>query len=473
MQRNNETKLLNTIKIVPLLILLFFSFTTTTLTIQYNKKQLQKEIKYFKNDFINLQKEIIKREVTKVHSMIRYEYENLGHLISKEEILKKIESMKYDKNGYIFIIDYDGNFLINIEKSFIETNQMNLEDENGFMVTQEIIKVAQNREDYLSYLGLKGTHHTHSQKISYIKAFEAWQWAIGYGFHPSDIEPKIAKRKAELQESNRELVNKVLLTNLILTTLFVLFFILFSKNIQNRFSNYKKEIYKKEEIIFHQSKMAVIGELLNIISHQWRQPLSQINAITLDMYVEQKRGTLDEKELREAISDIERTTHYLSTTIDDFSSFFVQEKEKAEFSPKLAIEACINILSPSLKDVEITLNVVEDKKIDGYITLYQQVIVTILTNSLDAFKSQNIEDPKIEIVVSESDKSSSVSILDNAKGIKSENIQSVFELYFSTKKEKKVSGLGLYIAKQIIEKNMDGKIMLKNSSSGAEFIINV
>ena len=473
MQRNNETKLLNIIKIVPLVILIFFSLTTTTLMIQYNNKQLQKEIKYLKNDFISLQKEIIKREVNKVHSMISYEYENLHHLISKEEILKKIESMKYDKNGYIFIIDYDGNFLINIEKSFIETNQMNLQDENGFMVTQEIIKVAKNRENYLSYFGLLGTHHTQSQKISYIKAFEPWQWAIGYGFHPSDVEPKIAKRKAELQELNSELVNKILFTNAILTFLFVLFFILFSKNIQNRFSNYKREIYKKEEIIFHQSKMAVIGELLNIISHQWRQPLAQINAITLDMYVEQKKGTLDEKELKGAISDIERTTHYLSNTIDDFSSFFVQEKEKAAFSPKLAIEACINILSPSLKDVEITLDVIEEKEINGYITLYQQVIVTILTNSLDAFKSQNIENPKIEIVIDTKNSSSSVSILDNAKGIKSENTESVFELYFSTKKEKKVSGLGLYIAKQIIEENMDGKIILENSSSGAKFIINV
>ena len=480
MQRDNETKLLNIIKIVPLLILILFSFTTTTLMIEYNNKELQKEIKYLKSEYINLQKEIIKREVDKVHSMIAYEYEHLNHLMGKEEILNKIESMKYDKNGYIFIIDYDGNFLINIEKSFIETNQMNLQDKNGFMVTQEIIKVAQEKEGYLSYLGLLGTHHTQSQKISYIKAYKPWKWAIGYGFHPSDIEPKIAKRKLELQESNSELVNKILFTNAILTSLFVLFFILFSKNIQNRFTNYKKEIAlreeknrEKDEIIFHQSKMAVIGELLNIISHQWRQPLAQINAITLDMYIQQKQELLGEKELKTSITDIERTTQYLSSTIDDFSSFFVQENEKAEFYAKEAIEACINILSPSLKDIEVDISIVEDTKIDGYITLYQQVILTLLTNSLDAFKVNNIEVPKIYVSIDTKERASYVSVSDNAQGVALEDEARVFDLYFSTKDEKKVSGLGLYIAKQIIEKNMDGTIVLQNSNKGAKFVISI
>ena len=480
MQIENEKKLLNTIKIVPLLMLVFFSITTTILMIQYNNKQLQKEIKYLKNDYINLQKEIIKKEVLKVHAMISYEYEHLKHLITKEDILKKIESMKYDKNGYIFIIDYDGNFLINVEKSFVEKNQINLIDKTGFMITKEIIKVAKENEGYLSYFGLLGTHHNQSEKISYIKGFDSWKWAIGYGFHPSDIEPKIFKRTQELQELNDELVKKILLTNVILTSIFIMLFMFFSKNIQKRFNNYKKRIEKKEEknrekdeIIFHQSKMATIGELLNIISHQWRQPLAQINAVTLDIYMNQKQGMLTDKELKKSISDIEITTQYLSSTIDDFSRFFVQEKDKVDFSIKVAIEECINILSASLKHVNIELSIFKDAEINGYITLYQQVILTIITNSLDAFESQKIKNPKIKIEVGEKNNKSYVSICDNAKGIKNENIDKVFDIYFSTKYSNKVSGLGLYIAKQIIHKNMDGVIMLENRGEGACFSISI
>lgn len=88
--------------------------------IQGNKKELQKEIEYLKNGYANQQNELIKKEVRKVHAMIEYEHKNFKHLITKQDILKRIESMKYDKDGYIFIIDYEGNFLINIEKSFME-----------------------------------------------------------------------------------------------------------------------------------------------------------------------------------------------------------------------------------------------------------------------------------------------------------------------------------------------------------------
>lgn len=478
MQSQNEKKLLNIIKIVPLLMLVLFSITTTTLMIQYNNKQLQKEINFFKKEYTDLQKEIIKKEVLKVHAMIYYEY--LNYSITKEDILKKIESMKYDKDGYIFIIDYDGNFLINIEKSFMEKNQINLKDKTGFLLTKKIIELAKDKEDYLSYVGLEGTHHTQSEKISYVKGFEVWKWAIGYGFHPSDIEPKILKRTQELQEMNDEVVKKIFFTNMILTSIFIVLFIVFSKNIQSRFNNYKKKIIKKEEknrekdeIIFHQSKMATIGELLNIISHQWRQPLAQINAVTLDIYMSQKEGILGEKELKKSISDIETTTQYLSNTIDDFTKFFVQEKEKVNFLPKTAIKECLNILSPSLKHIDINIIILKDVEINGYITLYQQVILNIITNSLDAFEAKKIQNPKIEIKIDKKENKSYVSISDNANGILNENIDKVFDLYFSTKNNKKISGLGLYIAKQIIDKNMGGSIIFQNIGNGVCFNVSV
>ena len=482
MEKQNEKDLLNIIKIVPVLMLILFSIITTYFMIDHHDVQLQKAIKDLKDDFTNLQKEIIQKEVNKVYRMIDYEYNYKGSSKEKRKkhILTQIESMKYDKNGYIFIIDYDGNFLINVEKSFIEKNQINLKDKTGFMITKEIIKVAKQGEGYISYIGLLGTHHTQSRKISYVKGFDTWKWVIGYGFHPSDIEPKILKRKLELQKLNNETVKKTLIMNNALTFIFVVLFILFSKNIQNKFNNYKKELKKienknrqKDEIILHQSKMATIGELLNIISHQWRQPLAQINSVTLDMYIEQKHGKLGEQELKNSITDIEKTTQYLSNTIDDFSKYFVQEKHKRDFLPQTAIQECINILSPSLKHIDVKVDIKKDIKVNGYITLYQQVILTMITNSIDAFILNNIKDPKISIEIEEKEGKSYVSISDNAKGIKDENIDKIFDLYFSTKKDKKVSGLGLYIAKQIIKKNMNGEILVKNINHGVKFSIKV
>ena len=480
MEKQNEKNLLNIIKIVPILVLILFSISTTYLMIHYNDKQLQKEIKELKNDFINLQKEVIHKEVNKIHAMINYEYKYLKNRISKTDILNNIESMQYDQNGYIFIIDYQGNFLINISKSFMETNQLDLKDKNGFMITKEIIKIAKDGEGYISYLGLEGTHRNQSKKISFVKGFDSWNWAIGYGFHPSDIEPKILKRKLELQALNGEKIKNILIINTFLTLIFILFFMLFSKSIKNRFNTYKKELQRteaknreKDEIIFHQSKMATIGELLNIISHQWRQPLAQINSLTLDMYIDQKQNKLSDEGLKKSITDIEKTTKYLSNTIDDFSNFFIQDRDKKEFSPQEAIQECISILSPSLKDIDVQIKGINDISIYGYVTLYQQVILTIIINSLDAFFVQNIEDPKIIITIDQKENKSYVTILDNAKGIDVKNIDKIFDLYFSTKESQKVTGLGLYIAKQIIQKSMNGTIKAKNLDDGVAFIIEV
>jgi len=484
MEIQNEKKLLNIIKVVPIIILILFSIITTYFVINYQDKLIQQEIKNIKTNFINIQKDLIKKEVNKIHNMIEYEYNYFNKKRPKEEttryILSKIEAMRYDKDGYIFIIDYDGNFLINVEKSLIERNQINLTDKAGFQVTKEIIKLAKQKEGYISYIGLYGTHDTQSKKISYVKGLNRLNWAIGYGFHPNDIEAQTLRKKDELKELNKDFVKRTSVVSIFLTVAFIIFFIIYAKNIKNRFTKYKNTLQKiedknrqKDEIIFHQSKMATIGELLNIISHQWRQPLAQINSLTMDMYIEQKQGSLGEKELKDSIINIEKTTQYLSNTIDDFSRFFVQEKDKSDFLPQNAIQECINILSPSLKHIEIEINIIDDTKVNGYITLYQQVILTILTNSIDAFESRNIEKPKITIDINTKKTKSYISIMDNAKGIDEKNIDKVFDLYFSTKNDKKVTGLGLYIAKQIIHKNMNGKIKVKNINDGINFMIKV
>lgn len=487
MKIDNETLLLDRIRFVPIVILIFFSALTTYLTINNNSKQLKEEITHLREDYIEIQKGMVKREVNKIYNIILSVYNNdiaILRSLSKENvkkhILKRIESMKYDKNGYIFIVDYEGNFLINIKKTLLEENQMDLKDKNGLFLTKQIIETAKKGEGYISYIGLVGTHHEQSQKISFIKGFEPWGWAVGYGFHPSDIEPEIVKKVEKLSENHKKYIEKLIVLNILLTISVSVLLIMFSKNINKIFKNYKDEIDKKEEknrkkdeIIYHQSKMATIGELLNIISHQWRQPLAQINSVTLDTYLEQRNGTLDEKILKKNISDIENTTEYLSQTIDDFSGFFIQEKEKKLFSPNKAIEGCLKILEPTLKDVDIKLDLKSKNEIEGFITLFQQVILTIVTNSLDAFDIKSIKDPFIKIDTYDAIGSTFIEITDNGGGIDAEHLAKVFDLYFSTKQKDTPSGLGLYIAKKIIVKNMNGRIKVKNTLDGVKFIIKV
>ncbi len=482
----NETTLLRNMSIVPVIIFIIFSVIITTVIINYNSKQLKYETLQIKKDFIELNKNLIKKEVTKIFNIIEFKYnENKNsHKIPEEqikkEILKLIESIKYDQNGYIFILDTKGNFLINIKQSLLLENQINLTDKNGINVTKQIISTTKNGEGYISYIALSGTHPRQCKKISYIKYFEPWGWAIGYGFHPSDVQNTIDTKILKLQKEHNKYLFEFLLVTTFIILILTIILLLLSKNIKNILRKYKekiklteKENIKKNEIIYHQSKMAAIGELLNMISHQWRQPLSQINAITLDMYLKQKNGSLDEKILKKNINDIENTTQYLSQTIDDFSHFFVQEKETEIFLVHDAIEHCINIANPSLEHIDLQLNFQSSKYIDGYRTLFQQIILTLISNSVDIFNRNNISNPKITLTTYDKDKSIFIEISDNGGGIPSKYLHKIFDLYFSTKKKKTPSGLGLYIAKEILEKNFGGTIFATNTTDGVKFTIRI
>jgi signal transduction histidine kinase len=484
---NSENKLLSQIKIVPIFILVLSFILSTHFVREQHYNQLNIELEDIRAHFIELQKDIIKKEVNKVYNLINFIsneksplYSNLNEEDKKRNILQKIESMKYDKDGYIFIIDYNGNYLSNVKKSLTLENQYHLKDKNNVLLTQEIIKVAKEGEGYLSYISIEGTHQTQSKKISFVKGLKKWNWAIGYGFHPNDIQSEIDKRSLELDQKYSLFIARLVTMNIALTLLFSLLLFWFAKNTDNVFNRYKKEIRQeedksreKDEIIFYQSKMASMGELINMISHQWRQPLAQINSLTMDLYMEQKQKILDEDSLKTKIKGIEKTTRYLSNTIDDFSRFFVNEKEKKEFSPIESINECIKLLGPSMKHVTIESNFKTDKMINGYITLYQQVILTIFTNSLDIFEARHIKEPKITIDLYEKDGWCFLEIMDNANGIDEKNLEKIFNLYFSTKNTQNVSGLGLYIAKKIIHTNMDGDIKASNHKDGAKFTIKV
>ncbi|NQY93576.1 MAG: HAMP domain-containing histidine kinase, partial [Campylobacteraceae bacterium] len=156
----------------------------------------------------------------------------------------------------------------------------------------------------------------------------------------------------------------------------------------------------------------------------------------------------------------------------DFSTFFSPNKEKNIFSTKQAVTECLHILFPKfIHKVNIEVETIEDVNICSYITQYQQAILTILINALDMFEVRNIEYPKIKIMISSHNGKSKLSICDNAQGINKDCLDKIFEAYFSTKKSKKNSGLGLYISKMIVEQNLNGVLSVENTQEGAKFTI--
>ena len=187
--------------------------------------------------------------------------------------------------------------------------------------------------------------------------------------------------------------------------------------------------------------------------------------ISLDM-------PLDKEEILETISKLNHITKYMSNTIDDFKNFFATDKEKIKFQLLEQINSTINIISGGLKNNNIKLDIIIQKnpELTGYKNDYSQVLINIINNAKDVLVQRKIENPYIKISIFEENANIITTVEDNAGGIKVNPIEKIFEPFFTYEKIGG-SGIGLFMSKLIIEKNMNGKLLVENSSKGAFFKI--
>ena len=228
----------------------------------------------------------------------------------------------------------------------------------------------------------------------------------------------------------------------------------------------KKE---QEQMLIHQSRLASMGEMLANISHQWRQPLNRIASFIMNMQIYIMDNYKEEKFLNKKLEESQFQLEYMSSTIDDFTEFYKKDKQKETFFISEAVQNSYTIIESSLNTNNITLEITitNDFEINSYKKELSQVLLNILQNAKDALLINQIQNPKIAITINDH----KIFIQDNAKGISPDILSNIFDPYFTTKEKHKGTGLGLYMSKIIIEKNMKAKISAENKNDGALFIM--
>lgn len=228
--------------------------------------------------------------------------------------------------------------------------------------------------------------------------------------------------------------------------------------------NYEKELRKKDLMLSQQSKMAMMGEMIGNIAHQWKQPLSAISMSNgIFMLSQEVEGVVTKNELDNSIKNISNSVEYMSHTIDDFRNFFKPEKNKKYFKTKKIFEKTYTLMEAQLKNnsIEIIKNI-EDIELNTFENELLQVLVNILKNARDALESQDTKNKKLIFVdIYKKEKNVFIQIKDSAGGIAEDIKDKIFDAYFTTKDENFGTGIGLYMTKQIIE-GMNGKISVSN-----------
>jgi PAS domain S-box-containing protein len=281
-----------------------------------------------------------------------------------------------------------------------------------------------------------------------------------------EVELKIAleKKDKELETLNKTLEQRVSEQTAQLLEL--------NQTLEQRVDEEIAKNKEKQKMLFWQSRMASLGQMLANIAHQWRQPLTELSLTMFNIKKSAKNGNpekLDEY-YKESLSIIEN----MSQTIDDFTNFFNPNKTKEKFFVDFAVDDALLIAKKLIQKDDIKVEKNYDKvEVFGVLNELSQVIINLIQNSSEAFVYNDIETKCVDIKIFKNNHSVIIEYFDNAGGTDDKILDKIFEPYFTTKHQSNGTGLGLFMSKMIIEKSLNGIIEARNYNNGLKFTIEI
>ena len=226
---------------------------------------------------------------------------------------------------------------------------------------------------------------------------------------------------------------------------------------------------KQERMMQQQHRLAQMGEMLSMIAHQWRQPLSAITAAAGVLQLKANLNKLEKETTLELSEKIKNFSVHLSSTINDFRSFFKSNKIEVTTDFQRITQSVLSIIEHSLESnkISFTQNIGQIEEFVTYDNELKQVLLNLIKNAEDILLEKEIKDANITIEVDKK----TLSISDNGGGVPEDLLEKIFDPYFSTKLKKDGTGLGLYMSKIIVEEHCKGKLSVENTHEGAKFTI--
>jgi len=445
----------------------------------------------------------------------------------KKELLSVINKIRYGKEGYIFVIDQNGTFLSHVKKSYIGSNRLDYKDARGVFVNKEILSIGKAGQGFLSYVGtIKPSTGEASRKRSFVIGVDDWQWVIGSGAYLDDIADIVARRTALLKEKN----SKELMQHIVFALIFSFFLLIvslsFSYILKKRFRRYQEKVHQKsielnelnanlevlvssrtkalevanvdlESTLSHlkstqsklleSEKMASMVGLVSGMAHEFNTPLGiMVTSISqLETEIEYLFGRLRSQKLTR--QDLERVEQSWAIGYRLLDVNLQRSVHLVKSFKSLSIHNAsddlqtfpIKILIDSVRDdfvelfekegVKLTLKIEKDITLTSYQWVLGEVLSQLIKNSL-THGLTDIENPRVEVEVQEN--AGEVTIYYSDNGCGSEEVDKIFEPFYTTKRGSDCTGLGLpIIYNQVIHKLLGTITCTFNEEKGLAFII--
>jgi signal transduction histidine kinase len=234
----------------------------------------------------------------------------------------------------------------------------------------------------------------------------------------------------------------------------------------------ENEYKENQRAMFQQSKMAQMGTMMSNIAHQWKQPLAQINSKLIELSSAVPLKEKEQEIIDNKIERIEELTDYMANTIENFRTYFSPTKEKTYFFISSTLEKSLSLTGDDSTNIQLTIECDKSLKLYGFEDELLQVIIILINNAKEAFNGRGVVKPFIQIIVQKTTETKlMISVIDNAGGIDDKIIDEIFTPYFSTKKNSKNSGIGLYMAKTILQNSMNAKLYYEKIEKESHFNI--
>lgn len=361
-----------------------------------------------------------------------------------------------------------------IEKSFNDLIELETKDEEVHRSKHRNDKYILNtlaslKNQFIDFKKLTNNHI--ANRVILVKGFDDIAYDSSYNSYISNLKEFHQRTNEMFVKVSKEFNEYKLMVYGLILMLILLSFLAFLFVIKREILKAKERVHQ-QELLAKQSRLADMGQMIDSIAHQWTNPLGLIIGYSDMIKCNLDNNMLDMEELKSFNNEIINQSNHLKETIQEFRSFFRPNTKKETITIKSLIDSSLLLLKDELIKNSISTEIAEDIEAKAAVNIneFKHVLINLVSNSKDAFNDKNIKNRKISFQILKEKKNIVLKVCDNAGGIPDDVIEKIFEPHFTTKEEGKGTGIGLYMAKQIIEKN-NASISAKNIKDGVCFTI--